>query len=47
MGTETIAVYFKPLASIGGLTYYHETLVYTNAQGQTFYTHLIYGNKKI
>ncbi len=30
---ETIAVYYKPLGSILGKTYYHQTLVYTQADG--------------
>lgn len=36
--TETITVYFKPLGSFDGTTYYHETLVYTNSNNQSFYT---------
>jgi hypothetical protein len=36
MASETIQVYFEPLGSIEGVTYYHETLVYTNASGEQF-----------
>ena len=38
MSTETIQVVFKPLYTFAGEQYYHETLVYTNSQGQTFFT---------
>jgi hypothetical protein len=37
MSNATIQIVFQPLGNIFGLTYYHETLLYTNAQGQQFY----------
>jgi hypothetical protein len=33
---ETITVYYEPLGTIFGLTYYHETLVFTNSAGEQF-----------
>ncbi len=33
MANESIAVYFKPLSTFSGLTYYHETLLYTDSNG--------------
>jgi len=33
---ESIKVYFEPLGSVGGHTYYYETLVYTNSAGERF-----------
>src|SRR5947207_3109752 len=37
MVAESIRVYFKPLYSVGGKIFYHETLVYTDSNGQQFY----------
>jgi hypothetical protein len=37
MATESIRVYFQPLLSVGGKTFYHETLIYTNSDGQQSY----------
>jgi hypothetical protein len=37
MAAESIRVYFQPLLSVGGKTFHHETLIYTNADGQQFY----------
>jgi|GEM_PF-5525618 len=33
---ETIKVVYEPLGTLAGVTRYHETLVYTNSQGQIF-----------
>ncbi len=30
---ETISIYFEKLGGVGGVDYYHETIVYTNASG--------------
>src|ERR1700683_5871075 len=38
MTNETIKIYYYPVDSIAGLTVYHETAVYTNAEGQYFYS---------
>jgi hypothetical protein len=35
---ETISVYYEPLNTFLGTTYYHETYVYTNSAGQSYYT---------
>ena|SRR5258708_30212496 len=37
MAAESIRVHFQTLLSVGGKIFYHETLVYTNADGQQFY----------
>ena len=37
MAAESIRVYFQPLLSARGKTFHHETLVYTNSDGQRFY----------
>ena len=33
MTTESIDVYFEPIGTVGGLIYYHETLVYIDSNG--------------
>lgn len=37
MASETITVYFEPLGTVDGYTFYHETLVYTNSDGVSYY----------
>ncbi len=37
MGTESIGVVYQPIVNIGGLTAYHQTLVYTDASGVQSY----------
>ena len=37
MANESITVYFEPLGQVGGVTYYHETLIYTNSAGVSQY----------
>ena len=37
MTAESIRVYFQPLLSVGGNTFYHETLIYNNSDGRQFY----------
>jgi hypothetical protein len=36
MANESITVYYEPLASVDGVQFNHETLVYTNSSGQQF-----------
>lgn len=38
MTNETIQIYYYPVASVLGVETYHETAVYTNSEGQTFYS---------
>lgn len=36
MAIETISIVYEPLGSIGGTYYFHETILYTNANGEQF-----------
>ena len=36
MPNESISIVYEPLGSVGDLNYYHETILYTNANGDQF-----------